>query len=685
MKFSMLILMAFLLLDPPSVSGQQQDSTRAEVREDLEEAMGIFDPQNTEFDGEQLTQYLQELAANPVNINTADVSELLQVPGVNLKTARAIISYRKQTKPFESTSELKDVTGIGRVTLEKMRPYVTAGSGFELRKQLYSDYRYWTHDGRFQMFSRYQRDLEQAKGYAQLPEEGGYIGSAIKYYQRFGYQSDHLSLNITQEKDAGEPLENPASFDHQSWHIALENNGRFRMIVAGDYSLSFGQGLVLWNGGAFGKGSDVISSANRNGRGVRPYTSSQETNYYRGGAVTYGGRFQITAFYSNRRRSASEMGGDTTRYPGSDGYHRTIKERSQKDNLGQQLFGGHLQMEFPFGIVGVTGYKTIFDRSIAASNRIYAMYDFEGRSNTAFGVDYTFLLGPAIVFGEAARSKNGGMGVIAGLESPIGAATEITLAYRNYQEAFQSILGDGFGEVSGTPKNEEGFYIGLQHTVGDRITLSAYMDQFRFPGPRFGTNQPTRGYDWLGKMAVDLSSELEFYVQLRSETEESEYEVLNQSGRIQRKLGEAKRSSVRANIEYWVNENVRLRMRGELVRSRQAGEEEELGYLLYQDLRLLLAEKLSIDTRITIFDTESYATRLYQFENDLLYVFSSQALFNQGQRMYVLLNYEPFDFLELWAKFGITIYEDEQLIGSGLNEIQGNTRSEFGVQARVIF
>jgi len=107
--------------------------------------------------------------------------------------------------------------------------------------------------------------------------------------------------------------------------------------------------------------------------------------------------------------------------------------------------------------------------------------------------------------------------------------------------------------------------------------------------------------------------------------------------------------------------------------------------LLYQDVRLQLRNNVRLDTRLTVFDTESFATRVYQFENDLLYVFGSQVLFDQGQRMYLLMNYEPFSFLELWAKFGITKYEDKQIIGSGLNEIQGDTRSEVGLQARIKF
>ena len=685
MRRIVLIILGFFLLMPVVLLAQQADTTRSEVQDDLEDAVENFDPGNTEFDSEQITQFLQELAENPININNASVNALLQVPGLNLKLARGIIEYRSNVKPFEAIEELDEVPGIGGVTLEQVRPYVTVGSGLELGKTLYTNPRYWTSGGEFQMFSRFQRDLQEGRGYQQPPQEGGYIGSPIKYYQRMGYQSDHLSINLTQEKDPGEELVGPLQFDHRTWHVALENNGHLQMLVGGDYSLGFGQGLVLWSGAAFGKGSNVVGAVSRNGRGIKPYTSAQETNYYRGAAVSYGGKLQFTGFYSNRKRSASEISTDTTRFPGTDGYHRTENEFFQKDNLQQTLYGGHIQLELPFGIIGVTGYQTTFDRYIAASTQTYAQYDFEGTSNYAYSLDYTFLAGPAVVFGEIAQSENGGYGLITGVESGLGDDTDITVAYRKYQKEFQSILGNGFGEVSGQPKNEEGIYLGIRHVIGEKFMLSAYIDQFRFPSARFGTNQPTQGFDWLAKTEIDLTDNLNFYVQLRSEIEDDEYEVLDSFGRSQRRLGTAQRSSFRANLEYWVNNNVRLRTRGELVRSRQAGEDLELGYLLYQDLRLRINDEFSLDTRLSMFDTESFATRVYQFENDLLYVFSSQSFFDQGQRMYVLLNYEPFDFLELWAKFGITIYEDTQVIGSGLNQIEGDQRSEIGLQARVRF
>jgi len=41
--------------------------------------------------------------------------------------------------------------------------------------------------------------------------------------------------------------------------------------------------------------------------------------------------------------------------------------------------------------------------------------------------------------------------------------------------------------------------------------------------------------------------------------------------------------------------------------------------------------------------------------------------------------------MEVWAKFGITIFENEQRISSGRNEIKGNERSDIGLQVRLQF
>lgn len=295
------------------------------------------------------------------------------------------------------------------------------------------------------------------------------------------------------------------------------------------------------------------------------------------------------------------------------------------------------------------------------------------------------MIGTVLAFGEIGQSQNGGKGGIVGIESPIGFSTDFTMAYRNYGRNFQSFMGDGFGESSSDPQNEEGFYIGIRHGLNDKVSLSAYVDQYKFDAPRSGIDQPSQGFDVLGLMEVDFTSDLNGYVLIRSETKDDTFTEINERGVVEEFIGEQRRSSIRTQIEYQLNKSVRLRSRIELVESQGANEAKEYGMLLYQDIRVQASSKLQVDARVTVFDTDSFDSRVFQFENDLLYVLSNTALSGQGQRAYFVLNYEPTDFLEIWFKYSLSVFENENFVSSGLNEIQGNKNSDFGIQARLKF
>jgi len=67
------------------------------------------------------------MAADQVNINTATVEQLQAVKHVGAAIATAIVAYRTAHGVFRSLDELTAVKGIGAKTLEKIRPYLTAG------------------------------------------------------------------------------------------------------------------------------------------------------------------------------------------------------------------------------------------------------------------------------------------------------------------------------------------------------------------------------------------------------------------------------------------------------------------------------------------------------------------------------------------------------------------------------
>jgi competence protein ComEA len=61
----------------------------------------------------------------PININSADIALLDELPGVGPATAQAIVTYRDQHGPFASVNGLEDVPGIGPAKVAALQGLVT--------------------------------------------------------------------------------------------------------------------------------------------------------------------------------------------------------------------------------------------------------------------------------------------------------------------------------------------------------------------------------------------------------------------------------------------------------------------------------------------------------------------------------------------------------------------------------
>jgi len=65
------------------------------------------------------------LHKEPVNINTADFNDLINIPGIGPSLAESILEYRKNNGPFKETQELLLVKGIGQKKLKEFTRYIS--------------------------------------------------------------------------------------------------------------------------------------------------------------------------------------------------------------------------------------------------------------------------------------------------------------------------------------------------------------------------------------------------------------------------------------------------------------------------------------------------------------------------------------------------------------------------------
>ena len=64
----------------------------------------------------------------PINLNTATVTELMQLPHIGAKTAERIVTFRKQHGGFQRPEDLMNVKGIGEKSFARLRTHLTVGA-----------------------------------------------------------------------------------------------------------------------------------------------------------------------------------------------------------------------------------------------------------------------------------------------------------------------------------------------------------------------------------------------------------------------------------------------------------------------------------------------------------------------------------------------------------------------------
>jgi hypothetical protein len=585
-------------------------------------------------------QQLEYLQKHPLNLNAATENELKSLRLLTDLQISNFLVYRNLLGPLLHVNELQAVPAWDVMTIKRLLPYVIVSDQKSLVEGLGERFRH----GEQTLLLRFAKTVSNSSDYIKTTEN--YLGSAVAVLMRYKYNYKNLlQYGITGDKDAGEQFFRGAQkngFDFYSFHFFARRLGIIQSLAIGDFTVNLGQGLIQWQGMAFKKSAEVLS-IKRQGAPLQPYNSAGEYNFHRGIGVTLQKKkIQCTVFGSYRKLSANLVSDsllNAMEYISSiitSGYNRSLAELNDRNNVQCITTGGALKVAGYRSHIGVNAVQYHLSKPLQPSEQVYDRYAINGRTWSNYSFDYSHTFRNMHVYGEVAVDKLLNRAMVHGLLASLDPKVDLAIVYRNISSRYQSLFSNAFTENT-SPVNENGCYAGLSIRPVVGWKLDVYADVFRFPWLKYQVNAPSGGHEYLVQVGYTPGKNVEIYTRFRHETKfGNEADSLPGISPVV----PITRLNWRTHISYRLNRSVELRSRVEAVWYAAGSNQKETGFLFYSDVYVKPAFKpFFFNARVQYVETDGYNSRIYAFENTVLYNFSIPPLYNKAFRYIMNVNY----------------------------------------------
>lgn len=616
--------------------------------------------EHNEAEGEAADGFLEliaDLQRHPLAVNDATAGELLQIPFLTGELAREMVRYRRRRGRLNSVADLDSVPGISRELAEALAPLL--------------HFRPKAAQTRFDYRIRTARALHTAAGYRSTDPERRYHNPLYLHHRlrlqfRSGWEAGALW-----EKDAGEAnwFDFGAAYLRASWPAARSE------WLLGDYHLEAGQGLLLSSpyGSARSIEGDLAFSRPLFRR--RANRSSDENAFLRGLMWHFRPLRQadLSLAYSRHARDATLAEDSlTVRSFYSSGYHRTGSEIRKQDQVTESLLAAGIQGRFPGVEAGLLLLNSRYSRAIDLNTRpakrrftqLSAFYGAE-RESLSFRGEIALSDGrfPAVQHTLRLRS--------------LLPKFHYGVLFYYYHPEFRAFHGRGFGQIGASPGNELGYFLNLQLQLSDEAALAAY----------FHSSRPVR--EWNRTPVLRRSRQVQLTrrwgkTRLLLRFSQREQAVPLETGRPA--LTNERQRSARVHVGSDISPALRLSQRVELSWSHPPADPlRRAGFSIYQEARLKIGKRLTVQARLSHFDIPGYADRLYEFESDLPGSFQNVLLNGRGGKWFLLLKYRFVPEGEIALKYREITYPDLHELGSGLDLVTGNRKRDLRVQLQISY
>jgi len=409
-------------------------------------------------------------------------------------------------------------------------------------------------------------------------------------------------------------------------------------------------------------------------------SSADEFNFFRGaGATAKFGKFTVTAFYSFRKMDADTTGGSFTTFYATGIFNRET-DFKKRHTVEQQVVAGNVNFRHKSLKIGSTYYQSWLNVPLIPSNEPYKLFAFSGKRQIGASMDYYFKVQKFTFFGETAINQNFAVATLNGVMIAPVSTLNLVVLQRYFSPKYDLFFAKAFSK-STSVNNESGIYIGVEIRPIKRCKISTYGDIFKFAWLKYDVVAPSNGFDVFLQTDFLVNRNFEMYLRGKFSNAEKNFNDLITPTR---QIGEVKKASLRYNTNYKIG-NFSFRTLFETTFANEPNSPMTTGFALLQDVVFSTDVKnISVSLRYLFFDAENYNNRFYFSERDVPYSMATPMMYGKGNRYCINFRMDIIKNLTIFLRFAQTIYADGRTqIGSSLETIEGNVKSDFRVLLRV--
>jgi hypothetical protein len=589
-------------------------------------------------------EYLNELLENPVKINLLDENDLSRLFFLSDFQVKSLADHIRKTGNIVSVYEIAAIPGFDQQTVEMMLPFISLkenepGSCDSLSVK-----------------STLLTNLILKPG----ENDTSSLGSPLKILSKFRISAGRFSAGYTCEKDAGEKFfsGSPPQLEFLSTYSSYSGQRLIKKVVLGDFSVRFGAGTCINT--ATRTGLHLTSSGFMTGRdNLKPYTSTDENNFFRGAAAELSIKnTEIILFYSRNKIDATpELTSDSTilfiHTIYKTGLHNTSSLLLKKDLLKETVYGISFSYNLKSIRIGANWSETFFSPPLQNdSGDPENIYDFKGAENRLLSINYNTLAGKILLYGETSFNNFKYIALVNGITLRPSDRLLINVLWRKYSPGFRAINGRGPGN-SLSSANEQGITGNFSFEAAKHLFLTAGYDVTHYPWLKYRCSFPSISH----KAAIVMRYLPSEKLSIESSWDYNYSMINDQKNTGVAGIARSESRTFKFLLKYAPEENSFLTTK---INYKIAYPVKSRGILMLQDIYYRFHNiPVTLWFRYCIFSTESWESRLYTYENDVLYSFSIPALSGEGSRSYLMAKFDLGHFGEMRIKYGLTSFIDK--------------------------